>query len=188
MSLPPDRSTFHCSGIEIENGTYRSAMAMDLQLLPMGICPFFLFGGGHTYPKQIRVCLIDSFDYRLIILFRELRFIGWRISFHFNVGIIHFYTLFYQCQYFFTAAHEKTFPSGGIQFVHFKLEEVPAGNAFFRLRFCIQPTTCLDNACSVGDQYISLLQSFGKELVFLGGVVGMGVDGVDQEFARKQSG
>lgn len=32
------------------------------------------------------------------------------------------------------------------------------------------------------------LQSFGKEPVFLGGVVGMGVDGIDQEFAFRQNG
>ena len=156
--------------------------------MPMRVRPFLLLGGSHPYPEQIRICLVDSLNYRPIVLFRKLRLIGWRIGFHFNVGIIHFHTLFYQCQYFFTAAHEKTFSSDSIQLVHLELEQVPAGNTLCRFGSCIQPTTRLDNTCPVGDQHISLLQSFGKELVFLGGVVGMGIDGVDQEFAGRQSG
>lgn len=115
MSLPPGGSTLYRSGIEIENSTYRSAMAMDFQFMPMRVRPFLLLGGSHPYPEQIRICLVDSFDYRPIVLFRKLRLIGWRIGFHFDVGIIHFHTLFYQCQYFFTAAHEKTFSSDSIQ-------------------------------------------------------------------------
>lgn len=110
MPLPPGGSTLYRSGIEIENSTYRSAMAMDFQFMPMRVRPFLLLGGSHPYPEQIRICLVDSFDYRPIVLFRKLRLIGWRIGFHFDVGIIHFHTLFYQCQYFFTAAHEKHFP------------------------------------------------------------------------------
>ena len=41
---------------------------------------------------------------------------------------------------------------------------------------CIRdrPTTRLHDACPVRDQHIPPLQSFGKEPVFLGGVVGMG--------------
>lgn len=97
MPLPPGGSTLYRSGIEIENSTYRSAMAMDFQFMPMRVRPFLLLGGSHPYPEQIRICLVDSFDYRPIVLFRKLRLIGWRIGFHFDVGIIHFHTLFYQC-------------------------------------------------------------------------------------------
>ena len=119
--------------------------------MPMRVRPFLLLGGSHPYPEQIRICLVDSFNYRPIVLFRKLRLIGWRIGFHFDVGIIHFHTLFYQCQYFFTAAHEKTFSSDSIQLVHLELEQVPAGNTLCRFGSRIQPTTRLDNTCSVGD-------------------------------------
>ena len=151
MPLPPGGSTLYRSSIKIENGTYRSAMAMDFQFMPMRVRPFLLFGGSHPYPEQIWICLVDSFDYRPVILFRELRLIGWRIGFHFDVREIHRCTPFDQCQHLFAAAHEKTFSSDSIQLVHLELEQIPAGNTLCRFGSCIQPTTRLDNTCSVGD-------------------------------------
>ena len=133
----------------------------------MRVRPFLLFGGSHPYPEQIWICLVDSFDYRPVILFRELRLIGWRIGFHFDVREIHRCTPFDQCQHLFAAAHEKTFSSLPIQLVHFKFEQIPAGNAPRRFGFGIQPTTRLHDACPVRDQHIPPLQSFGKEPVLM---------------------
>ena len=107
--------------------------------MPMRVRPFLPLGGSHPYPEQIRICLVDSFNYRPIVLFRKLRLIGWRIGFHFDVRIIHLYTPLYQCQYFFTAAHEKTFPSGPVQLVHLELEQIPAGNALCGFGFNSEP-------------------------------------------------
>ena len=117
--------------------------------MPMRVRPFLLLGGSHPYPEQIWICLVDSFDYRPVILFRELRLIGWRIGFHFDVREIHRCTPFDQCQHLFAAAHEKTFSSLPIQLVHFKFEQIPAGNAPRRFGFGIQPTTRLHDACPV---------------------------------------
>lgn len=37
MALPPDRSTLHSSGEEVEDGTDGASMTMDIQLVPMTI-------------------------------------------------------------------------------------------------------------------------------------------------------
>ena len=156
-------------------------MAMDLVILN-ACTPFLLFGGSHLSRANLDLP-VDSFDYRPVI---PLRTPAYRVRtgfHHFDVREIHRRTPFDQCQHLFAAAHEKTFSSLPIQLVHFKFEQIPAGNAPRRSGFGIQPTTRLHDACPVRDQHIPPLQSFGKEPVFLGGVVGMGVDGIDQEFA-----
>ena len=71
--LPAERGTFESTGEEVEHSADSTAVAVYIELIPMGVGPFFLFRGSHTHPKQVWFCLVDSVDDGLVILVREDR-------------------------------------------------------------------------------------------------------------------
>ena len=164
MPLPPGGSTLYRSSIKIENGTYRSAMAMDFNSFQCVYAHFSCLGQS-SYPEQIWICLVDSFDYRPVILFRELRLIGWRIGFHFDVREIHRCTPFDQCQHLSLLPMKNIFlPSDSA--CSFQIRTNPSRQCALQVWIWHSandtPSRCLPRQGSTHPP----LQSFGKEPVF----------------------
>ena len=157
MPLPPQRGAFCRPGEKVEYGTHRAHMAMDVQFVPMPVCPFLLFRGGHANPKQVRVGTVDGFDDGFVLLVRKFRLVRRGERFDHDVRVVHFRALLDQREHLFAAAHEETFPAFGVQPFHFHGKQVPTRDAFFGPRLGMNPSACLYDARPVGNQRISIL-------------------------------
>ena len=63
-------------------------VTMDVEMLPMLVCPFLLLWCCHSNPEQVGICFIDSLDDGSVILIRELWLVWWRISHNLKVWIL----------------------------------------------------------------------------------------------------
>ena len=190
MLLPPQRSSLHCTCIEVKHRPYGTHMTVNIQFMPVRIRPLLLLGSRHTYPQQVGIgtvyCLYDS----LVVLVSKLRFVGRRIRHHLQVRIIHCRTLLYQAQHLRRTAHkhhlERQFACCSIrsigqllcpqlQSVHLEGEKVPSRYTFRGLALRLYPLASLHNAHPIRNQHIPLLKGFCKETVLLCRIEGMGI-------------
>ena len=107
MLLPPQRRPLHRSGKEVEHRPDRSAVAADVQLLPVAVRPFLLLRCRHPYPQQVRLGLVDGVHDVPVLLLAECRLVGRRVRLDANVRIHLGRLLPYQGQHLLTASHEE---------------------------------------------------------------------------------
>lgn len=184
--LPPFRSTLHGSRKEVEYRSDGTAVAVNVQLLPVRVEPFLLFRRRHADPEQIRISFVDRFDDLPVLLVAEFRLVGWGIRLYRDIRIYLRSPELDQSQYPFTAPHEETFASPPVQLFHFMFKQVPSCNPFLRLRFGFQPPAGHYDAGPVRHQGIPLLESLCKKRILLCRVIRMCIDGVDQHLAFRQ--
>ena len=179
MFLPPQRSPFHGAGKKVEHRTDGAAMTVNVQFIPMAVCPLLLFGSRHANPQQVRISPVDGFDDCPVLFLREFRFVGWGVRFDPDVGVDRFRFLPNQIQHLFAASHEEAGTSLLVQPFHLHGKQVPSGNTFCRLAFCFQFPASHHDTCSVGNQCIPFHQRFGKERILQSRIIGVRIDGID---------
>ena len=188
MTLPPHRSTFHSTSEEVEYGSDCSNMAVNIQLFPMRISPFFLFRCGHTNPKQIRVSSIDGINNRLIVLIRELWLIRRRVGHHLQMRIHLSRPLHNQVEHFLRTTHKHHRTTLFLQFFHFEREQVPSRDTFLRLALRLNPLTRFHDAHPIRNQHITIHQRLSKERVLASRIIRMSIYSINEQFALWQRG
>ena len=72
---------------KVEHRTDGAAMTVNVQFIPMAVCPLLLFGSRHANPQQVRISPVDSFDDCLVLFLREFRLVGWGVRFNPDVRV-----------------------------------------------------------------------------------------------------